>query len=404
MGKEKKIKEVEQLISMEGEKGFMGFDEESEIPANDIVSSDQIDDVLMMFDEMDIDVVDDLQGLKVDEEKVPEKEDEEEEWEVDTLGRATDPVRMYLREMGSVALLTREGEVEIAKRIESGKREVLSVVLSCPMVVKEIINLGKAIKAGQVEIREVTNELDEEEASLEEELAQRKKIWDLIERIRRTDEGIRRLQKKKGRSRQKKVNEQVRKKQEEILNCFRQMNLRDTQIHKIVQKMKQMLARVDKAESEIQDHKLSKSVSSFLITAFQAYMYFEAQKDAKKFTLNVTLKSGLKRKGAENLMDYYYRLRKDLTIKAGKTFRRITYHRSEIMDYYKREVNNIIAEINRRRVHPDDIGLFYMNPSACSMIECEYQPICENLALPKGLYKIEGANNDKKQHGEQCAR
>ena len=251
MGKERKIKEVEQLISMEGEKGFMGFDEESEIPANDIVSSDQIDDVLMMFDEMDIDVVDDLQGLKVDEEKVLEKEDEEEEWEVDTLGRVTDPVRMYLREMGSVALLTREGEVEIAKRIESGKREVLSVVLSCPMVVKEIINLGKGIKAGQVEIREVTNELDEEEASLEEELAQRKKIWDLIERIRRTDEGIRRLQKKKGRSRQKKVNEQVRKKQEEILNCFRQMNLRDTQIHKIVQKMKQMLARVDKAESEI---------------------------------------------------------------------------------------------------------------------------------------------------------
>jgi RNA polymerase primary sigma factor len=251
MGKERKIKEVEQLISMEGEKGFMGFDEESEIPANDIVSSDQIDDVLMMFDEMDIDVVDDLQGLKVDEEKALEKEDEEEEWEVDTLGRVTDPVRMYLREMGSVALLTREGEVEIAKRIESGKREVLSVVLSCPMVVKEIINLGKGIKAGQVEIREVTNELDEEEASLEEELAQRKKLWDLIERIRRTDEGIRRLQKKKGKSRQKKVNEQVRKKQEEILNCFRQMNLRDTQIHKIVQKMKQMLARVDKAESEI---------------------------------------------------------------------------------------------------------------------------------------------------------
>jgi RNA polymerase primary sigma factor len=251
MGKERKIKEVEHLISMEGEKGFMGFDEETDIPANDIVSSDQIDDVLMMFDEMDIDVVDDLHGLKVDEEKALEKEDEEEDWEVDTLGRATDPVRMYLREMGSVALLTREGEVEIAKRIESGKREVLSVVLSCPMVVKEIVNLGKAIKAGQVEIREVTNELDEEEVSLEEELAQRKKVWDLIERIRRTDEGIRRLHKKWGKSRQKKVNEQVRRKQEEILNCFRQMNLRDTQIHKIVQRMKQMLIRVEKAEGEI---------------------------------------------------------------------------------------------------------------------------------------------------------
>src|SRR3972149_3057774 len=215
MGKEIKIKEVEQLISMEGEKGFMGFDEESEIPANDIVSSDQIDDVLMMFDEMDIDVVDDLQGLKVDGEKVLEKEDEEGEWEVDTLGRVTDPVRMYLREMGSVALLTREGEVEIAKRIESGKREVLSVVLSCPMVVKEIINLGNLIKAGKAEIREVTNEIDEEETSFEEEQIQKKKILDLIEKIKRKDEDIRRLLRGRVLSKRK-VQKQVKKKRKEM--------------------------------------------------------------------------------------------------------------------------------------------------------------------------------------------
>jgi len=174
MGKEGKMKEVEQLISMEGEKGFLSFDE-SEIPPNDIVSSDQIDDVLMMFDEMDIDVVEDLQGLKVEEEKTLEKEEEEDELEVETFGRATDPVRMYLREMGSVSLLTREGEVEIAKKIESGKREVLSIVLNCPMAVKEIINLGNALKGGKIEIQEVTNEIDEEETSLEEEQIQKKK-------------------------------------------------------------------------------------------------------------------------------------------------------------------------------------------------------------------------------------
>ena len=250
MGKEGKIKEVEQLISMEGEKGFLSFDEGNEIPPNDIVSSDQIDDVLMMFDEMDIDVVEDLQGLKVEEEKVLEKEEEEDELEIETLGRATDPVRMYLREMGSVSLLTREGEVEIAKKIESGKREVLSVVLNCPMAVKEIINLGNAIKAGKLEIREVTNEIDEEETSLEEEQIQKKKVLELIDRIRRIDDGIRRLVKKKAGSRSK-IQEQVRKRQAEILECFKQMNLRDSQINKIVQKMKQMLVRVEKAENEI---------------------------------------------------------------------------------------------------------------------------------------------------------
>jgi RNA polymerase primary sigma factor len=249
VGKEGKIKQVEQMIVMEGEKGFLSFDELNELPPNDIVSSDQIDDVLMMFDEMDIDVVDDLQGLKV-EEKVLEKEEESDELEVETFGRASDPVRMYLREMGSVSLLSREGEVEIAKKIESGKREVLSVVLNCPMAVKEIINLGNAIKAGKIEIREVTNEIDEEETSLEEEQIQKKKVLELVEKIHRIDEGIRRLLKKKERSRSK-IQEQIKKKQTEILDCFKQMNLRDSQIDKIVQKMKQMLVRVEKGESEI---------------------------------------------------------------------------------------------------------------------------------------------------------
>ncbi|MGQ9647364.1 MAG: RNA polymerase sigma factor RpoD [Thermodesulfobacteriota bacterium] len=249
MGKEGKIKEVEQLISMEGEKGFLSFDE-NEIPPNDIVSSDQIDDVLMMFDEMDLDVVEDLQELKMEEEKPLEKEEEEDELEVGLFARATDPVRMYLREMGSVSLLTREGEVEIAKKIEGGKRDVLSVVLNCPMAVKEIINLGNALKGGKIEIQEVTNEIDEEETSQEEEQIQKRKILELVEKIRRLDDGIRRLQKKKGGSRSK-TQEQIRKKQTEILDCFKQMNLRDTQINKIVQKMKQMLVRVEKGESEI---------------------------------------------------------------------------------------------------------------------------------------------------------
>ncbi len=215
MAKGGKIKEVEQLIHMEGEKGFLTFDETSDVPPNDIVSSDQIDDVLMMFDEMDIDVVDDLQGLKVEEEKAVEKDEEGDELDMETFGRATDPVRMYLREMGSVSLLTREGEVEIAKRIESGKREVLSVVLNCPMAVKEMINLGSMIKAGKVEIRDITNEIDEEESSFEEEQIQKKQILELIEKIKRKNEDLRELMKGKALPK-KKARKQGTKKQKEV--------------------------------------------------------------------------------------------------------------------------------------------------------------------------------------------
>jgi len=250
MGRETKAKEMDEMISLGNEKEFVHFNEANEIPPNEIVSSDQIDDVLMMYDEMDLDVEEDLHGLKVEAEKILDKEEDEEELTLEGFGRATDPVRMYLREMGSVSLLTREGEVEIAKKIENGKREVLSIVLTCPMAVKEILNLGNAIKAGRIEIREVTNEIDEEETSVEEEQIQKKRILDLIERIRRNEEEIRRTLKKKGVSKRK-IQAQAKKKQEEIIDFLKQINLKDTQIHRIVQKMKQLLIRMEKAGNEI---------------------------------------------------------------------------------------------------------------------------------------------------------
>lgn len=243
-------KDVEKLIHLEEEKGLLSFDETNDLSPNEIISSDQIDDVLMMFDEMDIDLGDDLQGLKLEEERTLEKEEDEDELEGGALGKATDPVRLYLREMGSVSLLTREGEVEIAKRIESGMREVLSVVLNCPMAVKEIINLGQAIKNGKVEIQEVTNEIDEEESSYEEEQIQKKRILELIDRIKRKDEEVRRLLKRRT-GLKGKFQKQVKKRQEEILDLFNQMSLRDIQIHKIIQKMKHLLSRMEKGVNEI---------------------------------------------------------------------------------------------------------------------------------------------------------
>lgn len=251
MRREEKLKEMNHLISMEEGDGFLNFDEDDVIHPDDIVSSDQVDDVLMMFDEMDIDLGDNINELKMDTEKVFEDEGEDlDEFELETLGRGEDPIRIYLREMGSVSLLTREGEVEIAKRIESGKKELLSVVLNCPMAIKEIVNLGDAIRTGKVEIKEVTNEIEEDETNEEEERIQKKRILELIEEIRKHEESIRRLRKNK-RLLKSKVKAQIRKRQEEIFECFRKMNLRDIQISKIVQRMKHMLNRIERAENDI---------------------------------------------------------------------------------------------------------------------------------------------------------
>ena len=102
------------------------------------------------------------------------EEEEVVEHELGTFGKAKDPVLIYLTEMGSFPLLTREGEVEIAKRIESGKQEVLGVVFNCPIAIREVINLGDALRAGRIEIREVTNEIDDEENDIDVEQIQKR--------------------------------------------------------------------------------------------------------------------------------------------------------------------------------------------------------------------------------------
>ncbi|MCK5551854.1 MAG: RNA polymerase sigma factor RpoD, partial [Deltaproteobacteria bacterium] len=161
MGKGGKSNGFERLISLGKEKGFLTFDEVNDHLPEDMISSDQIDEVLMIFDEMDIAVVDD--ALKVSQDKeIGKLEEEPESLDFYAYGRTSDPVRMYLREMGSVSLLTREGEVEIAKRIEEGKREILEVVLNCPIAVRELIHLGRGLKEGRIGVKDITQNIDED--------------------------------------------------------------------------------------------------------------------------------------------------------------------------------------------------------------------------------------------------
>ena len=130
MNKKNGMEEFQQLIDLGKEKGFVIYDEVNDILA-DTVSPEQLDDIMNMFGEMDIEVVesehnvslsksfDEMEDVATEEEETEEEsEDESAGYETGVLGRTSDPVRMYLREMGQVALLTREGEVEIAKRIE----------------------------------------------------------------------------------------------------------------------------------------------------------------------------------------------------------------------------------------------------------------------------------------------
>ncbi|MER2560914.1 MAG: RNA polymerase sigma factor RpoD [Myxococcaceae bacterium] len=178
-------KEVKDLLEAGKQKGFLTYDEVNDALPADVVSSDQIDDVMSMFGDNEIEVVDAQKSVdntevkptvaaEEEQEKKKEEEAEEEEEEAPKIAdepgaKSNDPVRLYLRKMGSVSLLTREGEVEIAKRIEDGEKEVMRALLDCKVAVLEVMEIGPRLKAGKLRIREVLKDAPEEPAREEEE-------------------------------------------------------------------------------------------------------------------------------------------------------------------------------------------------------------------------------------------
>ena len=159
------------IVEVGKEKGYLTFGEVNDLLPGDITSPDDLDDLLTTINTQGIE----LGGeSRMDRDKYePEAGEESEDVELDlspgTLEKTNDPVRMYLREMGTVPLLTREGEVEIAKRIERGQIRVMKAISRSPIVIREIVGLGEDLRRGVRNIKEVVT-FDEEE--LTEEILQ----------------------------------------------------------------------------------------------------------------------------------------------------------------------------------------------------------------------------------------
>ena len=187
MSIEEKYDEVRQLISIGKEKGYLLYDEVNELLPADITSSDELDDLFSTFGSAGIEVVDSEKTYR--EEKLLDRTGEgAEELELDltpgALDKTNDPVRMYLREMGTVPLLTREGEVEIAKRIERGKLAVIKSISRTPTIARVIMQMGDALKNDERSIRELVTFVDEE--LTDEKIEDRKKqVLRQIEAVRK---------------------------------------------------------------------------------------------------------------------------------------------------------------------------------------------------------------------------
>src|SRR5213594_1884145 len=199
-GLEEKYDEVQKFIDIGKEKGYLLYDEVSDLlPPEISASAEDLDDLFSAFGTAGIEVIDtddqSFAGLdKVAGEKKFEEQPEDIELDLTpgALEKTNDPVRMYLREMGTVPLLTRDGEVEIAKRIERGQMTVLKSLSRSPVIVREIIQLGEHLRRDPSIIKDILQFSDEEltDEKIEEK---HQETLDLIEQINKTYKKINQL-------------------------------------------------------------------------------------------------------------------------------------------------------------------------------------------------------------------
>ena len=204
MAMKDKRTEVRQLISRGQEKGYLTYEEINDVLPSDAVSSEQIDDLMLLFGELDIELIgsEGTNGQTAKTHKTSTSSGYSEEGRVfdvpeDAIGKTDDPVRMYLREMGTIPLLTREGEVEIAQRIEEGQNEVIQAIVSEPCAVQELLSLGTrdlTIPVEVVEQSDADDSLLDEELSDEAPLPSTMSLQEVVERLRELYAAVRSLE------------------------------------------------------------------------------------------------------------------------------------------------------------------------------------------------------------------
>ncbi|MEZ4232566.1 MAG: RNA polymerase sigma factor RpoD [Polyangiaceae bacterium] len=167
-------------------------------------------------------------------------------------GRSNDPVRMYLRKMGSVALLTREGEVELAKQIEEGERQVLEAILKSPIATREISRIGEKLKTHKIRVKDIVKDADGEDQEFDEEEADRR-ILRLIDRAKRLGKKIDDLNAERpqaAEARKKQIDKDVDSARKELIRALQDMRLNKKTIDGIVGKLKLLIQRIKNAEAK----------------------------------------------------------------------------------------------------------------------------------------------------------
>ena len=276
MSKQELLGEVKKLITIGKEKGFLTYDDlNSTLPA-EVVSSDQFGSIMAMFGEMDIEIIEAADGERLQKRSEGEAGEEAEDVESDAeeendkaidltpgaLSRTDDPVRLYLKEMGSVALLSREGEIEIAKRIEEGKNDIASVIYGMPMTIEFVLALRDQLKNSKIDVREIVpiqeteEDFEEEQQPVERDYEElRVKTLDALNSVRKVSLALKALA-EKGRhlgndpAKQKKFKKQFDAIRQQVVNKIESVNLHGVLKDRMVQRVRDLAVQIRVAERE----------------------------------------------------------------------------------------------------------------------------------------------------------
>ncbi|MBF0106514.1 MAG: RNA polymerase sigma factor RpoD [Deltaproteobacteria bacterium] len=264
---------VQKMIDVGRQRGFLTYDElNKNIPEN-ITNAAKLDEILLLIEEVNIQIVEDPSDFQPDKAKkvLDLKQDSKPSRtiqdpkkvisEYETLGTSNDPVRMYLRKMGEVSLLTREGEVEVAKRIEHWEQNVFEIILASSLVRNEIYKIGKNIQEGSVRVFSIIKELDEAESKVAEDRLKiddeyTAKVLKLINKVNKSSIEYNALDKK---VKSKNIKEETRRAylekrnevQAQMVDCLREINFNRSVMNSFIDCLKKVIEEVDDEEKNI---------------------------------------------------------------------------------------------------------------------------------------------------------
>ena len=337
---------VKELIAEGREKGFITIDEINENLGNETPSAEQLEKIFSIFSEMDIEVVDNDKNtdfLSDQSETEPEIDFDNDELNLDPgIDNSTDdPVRMYLREMGSIQLLTRSGEVEVAKKIESGNLELIEIFSESNLILLYLNNLSRQLKTQKIKARHVVSGLDEDDNVIEDEDKATKQIIKQLDQVWKNYTSVKKILENESNRKLKPAEvKRLEKNQTVYKDTIRSISFNSRQIELMCEEMFLHKDKIDHSFRKMKDNiKRLKMSSEEMDELFSILRHGKRKKDKEKASWDIREKSGHTLSIANRYFEKIELCRKRIEVMIDQT--------ELTLEEFSREVKNL-RKVERR--------------------------------------------------------